>query len=115
MILIVMMRFVDRDMFMRYLGGAPGHTRRGASTAPSMTAYTEEQLDVGSQEPDQQSYRLRPATRKRSAEEVIEEEEEDWYMDDDEEGMQPHAGDISEEEDIPGDDEFTYALAGLTV
>ena len=46
---------------------------------------------------------------------VIEEEEEDWYMDDDEEGMQPHAGDISEEEDIPGDDEFTYALAGLTV
>ena len=110
-----MMRFVDRDMFMRYLGGGPGHTRRGASTAPGMTAYSENQLDEGSRDPDQESYRLRPATRRRSAEEAVEDEEEDWYMDNDEEGGQPPVGDIGDEEDIPGDDEFTYALAGLTV
>ena len=45
--------------------------------------------------------------------EDIEEEEEDWYKDDDKEDVALH--DFSEEEDIPGDDEYMYGLAGLTM
>ena len=115
-LLNMFVRHVDRDMFMRYLGGAPGHTRQGSRAPPNMPSQgdSDSQIAAGLEDPcDEDVPCVGVARHGNMSQEDIEEEEEDWYKDDDEEDVAPH--DFSEEEDIPGDDEYIYGLAGLTM
>ena len=60
---------------------------------------------------DEESEHMQPAARRHNTQ-VAEEEEEEW-TDDEHEGPPPELD--SEDEELPGNDEYTYALAGMTL
>ena len=84
-------RFVDRDMFWRYLGGAPGHTRLGSTSESG-------EVHIESEEPMSDSEELDPIAEASTSAgptqmELVEEELQDWYLrDSDSEDEGPHAG-----------------------
>ena len=104
-------RFVDRDMIMRYLGSGPGHSRRGCSAGPHMQYPNDADIEADCEDPsEEECEQVQGSARRHNAHAA--EEEEEWLDDDDDEEPPP---DLSDDEDLPGNDEYTYALAGLTL
>ena len=101
-------------MLMRYLGGAPGHSRRGSSMAPHMQpAPSETDLAADGEDPsDEECEYMQPVARRHHCQPA--EEGEEWS--DDEYDIQDAPPDLdSEDEELPGNDEYTYSLAGMTL
>ena len=78
--------FVDSDIFMRYLGGAPGHARRGAakpSRSPRQSLPT--MFTAGNSSSDQDGLDEEEARAPEPDRDMIQDEITDWYTCDDKE------------------------------
>ena len=95
-------RFADRDLFMRYYGGAPGHQRRCSNPRARVPDY---EIGGGDIEVTEAECVVAEANHSRLT------EAEEW----EEYEYESVSGSDDGDDDVLGDDERAYAKAGFSV